>query len=46
MTTPSLFLRLTDVGAQRNRRRYTWLWRWLFLLLGLAVGWLMRGLLG
>ena len=46
MTPPSLCLRLTDVGRQRNRRRHTWPWRVVFLLLGFAVGWLMRGLIG
>jgi hypothetical protein len=43
MTTPSLSLRLTDVGIRRNRRRYTWSWRIIFLLLGFAVGWAVHG---
>ncbi len=46
MTPPDLCLRLTDASRYRNRRLYTWPWRWFFLLLGLALGWLMRGLIG
>ena len=29
-----------------NRRRHTWPWRGAFFLGGLALGWLMRGLIG
>ena len=43
MTPPSLCLRLTDVGRQRNRRLYTWPWRMFFLLLGFAIGWAAHG---
>lgn len=44
MTTPSLCLRLIDVGSRRNRRRHTWPWRILCLLLGFAIGWACHGL--
>ena len=46
MTPPNLCLRLTDASRYRNRRLYTWPWRWFCLLLGFALGWLLRGIIG
>ncbi|MEQ1858885.1 MAG: hypothetical protein ABMA13_03010 [Chthoniobacteraceae bacterium] len=36
----------SSMCQSRNRRRHTWPWRVFLLLLGFAVGWLMRGLIG